>query len=96
MVVIMKLAWTLCFAVSGGKQGLLRALMDLWTMAPIVDKTVRTADELPHSEAILRMCAATCCSMRKDYADILRVILNTAPHDREGGRNAGDGHGPLS
>src|ERR1700735_2268271 len=57
------------YAVSGGKQGLLRALMDLWTKAPIVDRTVRTAEELRDSESILRMCAATCCSMRKDYAD---------------------------
>lgn len=73
------------YAVSGGKQSLLRALMDLWTMAPIVDRTVRSAEEMSDSEAILRLCASACCAMRKEFADIMRVILSTAPHDREVG-----------
>ncbi|HUD54189.1 MAG TPA: TetR family transcriptional regulator [Terracidiphilus sp.] len=71
------------YAVSGGKQGLLRTLMDQWTTAPVVEKAVRAIDELTSSEAILRLCAATCVSMRKEYGDTMRVILSTAPHDRE-------------
>jgi AcrR family transcriptional regulator len=71
------------YAVSGGKQGLLRTLMDIWTTAPIVESTVRGSLELDNPEAIIRLSAATCCSMRKEYGDIIRVILNTAPHDAE-------------
>jgi AcrR family transcriptional regulator len=71
------------YAVSGGKQGLLRTLMDIWTTAPIVASTVRSSVELDDPEAIIRLSASTCCSMRQEYGDIIRVILNTAPHDAE-------------
>src|ERR1700691_4037994 len=66
------------YAVSAGKLGLLRTLMDIWTTAPVVEATVRSVDELDDPGAILRLVAATCCGMRKEYGDIMRVILNTA------------------
>jgi AcrR family transcriptional regulator len=71
------------YAVSAGKQGLLRTLMDIWTTAPVVEATVRGVEELDEPEAIIRLVSATCCGMRKEYGDIMRVILNTAPHDPE-------------
>lgn len=71
------------YAVSAGKQGLLRTLMDIWTTAPIVETTVRHISQLDDPKAIVRVAAATCCAMRKEYGDIIRVILNTAPHDAE-------------
>jgi len=69
------------YAVSAGKHGLLRTLMDIWTTAPVVETTVRRVEELNEGEAIIRLVAATCCSMRQEYGDIIRVILNTAPND---------------
>jgi len=69
------------YAVSDGKQGLLRTLMDTWTTAPVVETTIRGVDELHDPEAIVRLVAATCCGMRKEYGDIIHLILNTAPHD---------------
>ncbi len=71
------------YAVSGGKQGLLRTLMDIWTTAPVVESTVGSIDKLSDAAAIIDLVAATCCSMRQDYGDIIRLILNTAPHDPE-------------
>jgi len=71
------------YAVSAGKQGLLRTLMDIWTTAPVVETTVLGIEELDDSEAIVRLVAATVCGMRREYGDIIRVILNTAPHDSE-------------
>jgi AcrR family transcriptional regulator len=71
------------YAVSGGKHGLLRTLMDIWTTAPIVEATVRSIEKLDDPSAILELVAATCRSMREEYGDIIRVILNTAPHDSE-------------
>jgi AcrR family transcriptional regulator len=71
------------YAVSGGKQGLLHTLMDIWTTAPIVEVTVRSIEELDDPAAAIELCAATCRSMREDCHDIIRVILNTAPHDPE-------------
>jgi AcrR family transcriptional regulator len=69
------------YAVSGGKQGLLRTLMDIWTTGPAVGSTVSRINRMEDAEAIVRLVAATCCSMRKEFGDIVRVILNTAPHD---------------
>jgi len=71
------------YAVSGGKQGLLRTLMDIWSTAPVVAEVLRKIDELDDPKAIVRLVAATCCGMRTEYGDIVRVILNTAPHDAE-------------
>jgi AcrR family transcriptional regulator len=71
------------YAVAGGKQGLLRTLMDVWTTAAIVEEHVRTVNALDDPRAILRLVAKTCCDMRKDYGDLIRTILNTAPHDSE-------------
>jgi len=71
------------YAVSGGKHGLLRTLMDLWTTAPAVESTIHSIEQLDQPEAILRLCASTCCGMRHDFGDIIRVILNTAPNDPE-------------
>ena len=71
------------YAVSGGKQGLLRTLMDIWTTAPIVETTVGSVENLDEASAIIELVAATCRSMREEYGDIIRVILNTAPHDAE-------------
>lgn len=71
------------YAVSGGKHGLLQTLMDIWTTAPIVEETVRGVEALDDAGAIVKLVAATCRSMREDYGDIIRVILNTAPHDQD-------------
>jgi AcrR family transcriptional regulator len=71
------------YAVSAGKQGLLRTLVDSWSTAPVIESTARSIDELDDPEAIIRLIAATCCGMRKEYGDIVHLILNTAPHDAE-------------
>lgn len=70
------------YAVSGGKQGLLRALMDLGSTAPIVAATLGEIERLDDPAAILRVIAATCRSMREEFGDIMRVLLTTAPHDK--------------
>lgn len=69
------------YAVAGGKQGLLNTLMDIWTTAPIVEKTVSSIESLADTGAMIRVCAQTCVSMRKEFGDIMHVILNTAPHE---------------
>jgi AcrR family transcriptional regulator len=71
------------YAVSGGKQGLLRTLVEIWSTAPIIETTLKRSDEMSESRELLRLAAATCCAMRKEYGDIIHVILDTAPHDAE-------------
>lgn len=71
------------YAVSGGKHGLLRTLMDIWTTAPIVAATLTTIEEMSDPVAIIRLVAMVCRSMREECGDIIRVMLDTAPHDSE-------------
>jgi AcrR family transcriptional regulator len=69
------------YAVSGGKETLLRAMMDLSTTDPIVEKTLAHIDTLDQPDEILRVVASVCRQMREEFGDIMRVMLATAPHD---------------
>src|ERR1700738_3325775 len=69
------------YAVSGGKQGLLRTLTETSTTDPTIEATIGSI-ELDDPSAILRLVAATVRSMREQFGDIMRVLLNTAPHDK--------------
>jgi len=68
------------YAVGGGKRGLLTTLVDLWSQAQIVTESLRRQERLTEPDEILRQTAATVRSMREDYGDIMRVVLDTAPH----------------
>ncbi|WP_432041809.1 TetR/AcrR family transcriptional regulator [Streptomyces cadmiisoli] len=67
--------------VVGGKQGLLRILVDLWSAAPEADTARRSLEEAEDAAEILRIVADLTRRMREDYGDVMRVVLNTAPHD---------------
>jgi AcrR family transcriptional regulator len=70
------------YAVSGGKQGLLRTLMETVTTDPIVEAMIRRVAQLDDPLVILNLVAATVRSVREEAGDIMRVLLNTAPHDK--------------
>ncbi|MFJ4470805.1 TetR/AcrR family transcriptional regulator [Streptomyces sp. NPDC089424] len=69
--------------VIGGKQGLLRMLVDRWSAAPEVETTRQELAEAGDPAEILRVVASLTRRMREDYGDIMRVVLATAPHDAE-------------
>lgn len=77
-----RVAPTTVYAVAGGKQGLIRTLVDLWSQAPIVGETMARQAALTDPDEILRRSAASVRSMREDYGDIMRVLLATAPQDK--------------
>jgi AcrR family transcriptional regulator len=70
------------YAVSGGKQGLLHTLMEIWTTAPVVSATISRIEQMDVPEDIVRLVAAACRGMREDCGDVVRVLLTTAPHDK--------------
>jgi AcrR family transcriptional regulator len=70
------------YAVSGGKQGLLRTLTDIVTTDPIVEATIGTAEAMDDPPAILGLVAATARSMREEFGDVMKVLVDTAPHDK--------------
>ncbi|MET8121124.1 helix-turn-helix domain-containing protein [Micromonospora sp. NPDC005189] len=71
------------YAVTGGKQGLIRTLADLWSQAPIVAQTLSRHETLTDPDEILRDTASAVRAMRETYGDIMRLMLTTAPHHTE-------------
>jgi AcrR family transcriptional regulator len=69
------------YAVSGGKHGLLRKLVEVWTTAPDVEATDVDVLRLSDPVEIIRLLSARARGMREEFGDIVRVILATAPND---------------
>lgn len=69
------------YAVAGGKQGLLRTLVDIWTLAPVVDETYQAIEALDSAQGVLRLTASVVRAMRSEWGDIMKIVLNTAPMD---------------
>lgn len=69
------------YAVNGGKQGLLRTLIDVWSAAPEVAIAAEHIEGLDDAAEILRYTAALSRQMRQDYGDIMRAVIAAAPHD---------------
>jgi AcrR family transcriptional regulator len=69
------------YAVTGGKQGLLIELITTWTSDPIVAATISHIRASRDPTGVVREVAAASRQMREQFADIMRVMLTTAPHD---------------
>jgi AcrR family transcriptional regulator len=69
------------YAVSGGKYGLLNALLEILGTAPIVAATLNRIEVMDDPDAIIQLVAKGCRSNREEFGDIIRVLLTTAPHD---------------
>jgi AcrR family transcriptional regulator len=69
------------YAVNGGKQGLLRTLIDEWSAAPEVAEGLETIKNLDDATEIMQFLAALTRGMREDWGDIMRVVIAAAPHD---------------
>ena len=69
------------YAQCGGKQGLLRSLMDQWTKARLVAATNTAVRGSEDPVEIMRILAAAYRSMHEDWHDVTKVVLETAPHD---------------
>ena len=73
------------YAQCGGKQGLLRLLMDSWTQAPMVAASLQ--ESLAASDAALVMQALSTAYLQitKQWGDVIQVVIDVAPHDEESG-----------
>lgn len=69
------------YAVTGGKQGLLSELITTWTTDPVVEATLSRIAEATDPGQIIDEVAAASRQMREQFADVIRVMLSTAPHD---------------
>ncbi|MUL74946.1 TetR/AcrR family transcriptional regulator [Mycolicibacterium sp. CBMA 226] len=67
----------------GGKQGLLRTLMDIWTTSALVQQTLDAINAADTVEAALEVLADAYLEFFRQFDDIIQVVLATAPHDAE-------------
>jgi AcrR family transcriptional regulator len=65
----------------GGKRGILRALVDVWTTSPIRNKAAARIAVETDPETILKDVAVTMRRMREEFADIIYAMHDAAPFD---------------
>ena len=73
------------YAQCGGKQGLLRSLMDSWTQAPMVADSLRESLAAPDAALVMQTLSTAYLQITKQWGDVIRVVIDVAPHDDESG-----------
>ena len=73
------------YAQCGGKQGLLRSLMDSWTQTPMVAETEQQSLTAPDAALVMQTLSTAYLQITKQWGDVIRVVLDVAPHDDESG-----------
>ncbi|MEU2339828.1 TetR/AcrR family transcriptional regulator [Streptomyces sp. NPDC013172] len=71
------------YAQCGGKQGLLRSLMDGFTQAGMTDRSVPESLRASDGAFVMRTLAAAYLRITKEWGDVIRVVIDVAPHDTE-------------
>jgi AcrR family transcriptional regulator len=71
------------YAQCGGKQGLLRSLMDSWTQTPAVDESYQESLAADDAVLVMRTLSAAYLQIAKQWGDVIRVVIDVAPHDGE-------------
>src|SRR5580692_5835579 len=73
------------YAQCGGKQGLLRSLMDSWTQAPMVVESQQESLAAEDAALVMQTLSTAYLQITKQWGDVIRVVLDVAPHDAESG-----------
>jgi AcrR family transcriptional regulator len=71
------------YAQCAGKQGLLRSLMDSWTQAPVVAGTYHESLAPADAHLVMQTLGAAYLQITKQWGDVIRVVIDVAPHDDE-------------
>jgi AcrR family transcriptional regulator len=73
----------------GGKQGLLRTLMDTWTTSDLVQGTLDQVEEAEALDDVLIVLADSYLEFWRRYDDIVQLVLATAAHDEAAAESLG-------
>lgn len=65
----------------GGKQGLLRTLMDVWTTSDLVQSTLDLVEAAETLDQVLAVLADSYLEFWRRYDDIVQLVVATAAHD---------------
>ena len=71
------------YAQCGGKQGLLRLLMDSWTQSQVVAESYQESLAAADAVLIMQTLSAAYLQITKQWGDVIRVVIDVAPHDDE-------------
>jgi AcrR family transcriptional regulator len=71
------------YAQCGGKQGLLRSLMDSWTQAPLVAESLQESLTAADAALVMQTLSTAYLQITKQWGDVIRVVIDVAPHDSE-------------
>lgn len=66
----------------GGKQGLLRTLMDAWTTSDLVQGTLQRVETATSLDEVLAVLSDSYLEFWRRYDDIVQLVLATAAHDQ--------------
>jgi AcrR family transcriptional regulator len=69
------------YAVAGGKQGLINELVRIWSTDPAIEGTLERIRAAIDGREIIVITGEASRSHRERFGDLMRVLLNTAPHD---------------
>jgi AcrR family transcriptional regulator len=73
------------YAQCGGKQGLLRSLMDSWTQAPVIVEFEQKALATDNAAVVMQTLSTAYLQITEQWGDVVRVVIDVAPHDEEFG-----------
>jgi AcrR family transcriptional regulator len=73
------------YAQCGGKQGLLRSLMDSWTQAPLIVESHQKSLAADDAALVMQTLSTAYLQITKQWGDVIRVVIDVAPHDDESG-----------
>jgi AcrR family transcriptional regulator len=73
------------YAQCGGKQGLLRSLMDSWTQAPVIVEFHRESVAAADAALVMQTLSTAYLQITEQWGDVIRVVIDVAPHDDQSG-----------
>ena len=73
------------YAQCGGKQGLLRSLMDSWTQAAMAIEYHQESLAASDAALVMQSLSTAYLQVTEQWGDVIRVVIDVAPHDDESG-----------
>jgi len=73
------------YAQCGGKQGLLRSLMDSWTQAAMAIGYHQESLAADDAALVMQILGTSYLQITRQWGDVIRVVIDVAPHDNESG-----------
>lgn len=83
------------YAVAGGKQGLLNAIIEARTTASDVEETYARISAMTDTDELLRFIAGATRTRFENARDLMRVVIDTAPHDAAAAQALATAHASL-